>query len=84
MDNLPPELQSMLIQLECCIKNQYYQSSLLVLEDLTNLLSTDYQQFRKAYQILQQVSTPTQTRPTNLSTFSSSKPTQTAGINSKG
>ena len=49
MDNLPPELQYRLTQLEWCIKNQFHQSSLLALDELTSLLSEHYQQFQKAH-----------------------------------
>jgi len=84
MDNLPPELQYRLTQLQWCIKNQFHQSSLLALDELTSLLSEHYQQFQKAHAALQQLYSSTQSRQTNLSTFSSSKPTQMTGINSKG
>ena len=69
MDNLPTELQSRLIQLEWCIKNQFQQSSLLALEELTTLLSEYAQIILTAQKNLQQTFSSTQTKPANLLPF---------------
>ena len=69
MDNLPPQLQSRLINLKFCIKNQSQEKTLLALNELTNLLSTHYQCFQNAQEILQQVYPSTQKRQVTIPYF---------------
>ncbi len=97
MDNLPPQLQSRLINLKFCIQkcafpcrgnldgvalqNQSPEQTLSALDELTNLLSTHYQCFQKAHEALQQLHSSTQARQVNLPLFSGRKPTPMKGIN---
>ena len=55
MDNLPPELQARLIQLQFSLQKRHFLSSALALEKLTHLLSTHYQLINQADQKLQQL-----------------------------
>ena len=69
MDNLPPQLQSRLINLKFCIQNQSSEQTLAALDELTNLLSTHYQCFQKAHEALEQLHSSTQTRKVDLPYF---------------
>ena len=69
MDNLPPQLQSRLINLKSCIQSQSQEKTLLALNELTNLLSTHYQCFQNAQEILQQVYPSNQNRQVNIPYF---------------
>ena len=84
MNNFPPELQSRLVQLEWCIKNQSPEQALFALDELENLLLTHYHHFYQAHQALQQLHSSTKTKQVDGHSFpwrrTSSRTIPTTGI----